>query len=249
MKDKINVQTYACAYATRLRALLCACLPVCVLVRCGAPLFLRAGETLTFQLARPAAPHLPNRKGQCPPEPPRVPPPLVPPARPPTCTRAGSDAHGSRSLTASRSLPCSSPETPCWDTNNKKSKQRVESSRAGRKHPCEPARVTERTDKTPTPEDKRNPSPRTKDSTSKPTPPVNRTLLVVHVEAERRYEGSANTNPTSSAPQYPIQVVNKGQPANTRPVSREPRHVTRTRTVAKRTDGRNSYKPRLLSVT
>ena len=42
------------AHATRLRAHVCACLPVCVLVRCGTQ-FLRARRTRTVQLARPHA--------------------------------------------------------------------------------------------------------------------------------------------------------------------------------------------------
>ena len=136
-----SVQMYTPAYATGLRAPECACLPVCVFVRCGA-LFLRAWVTLTVRLARLAAPHLPKPRGSVSPNPPHglnihL---LWPPAHPPTCPCwvgrpwIPKPAVFNVLLTRGTLLGHEQPQ--------KESNQRVESSKVGPKHPGEPPRVT-----------------------------------------------------------------------------------------------------------
>ena len=116
-KEKTEVHMFTRAYATRPRALVCVRVCLCGARAVWSTHFLHAVGTLNVQLARPAAPHPPTLRRACVlPGAASVPPPLVPPAH-----RVGSDAQGSRSLTASRSFP-SSPETPCWEANNYKKK-------------------------------------------------------------------------------------------------------------------------------
>ena len=107
-----------CCVAVRapcIHAVECECLTMCVLVRCGTP-FLRAWGNADCSTGEASSAAPPKPEGQCPPDPPHGVHLLCLPLihRP---ARTGSGAHGSRSLQCS---PCSSPETPCWDTDNYK---------------------------------------------------------------------------------------------------------------------------------